>query len=123
MTCGDWRKKASHRVTVQSKTLVRDNYGGSSVTWSDVGTYWASIEPLSGREIYMQDQHQSKVNSKMTIRYQSALKDTATTGGYRIQFDGRLFPIVYVRNLSDDMKNEGKTFQQLFVTENEAENG
>lgn len=121
MDCGEWRSKASHRIVIQSRSTVVDDYGAFTNTWVTQSTVWATIEPLSGREVFLQQQQQSKVKSKFTIRYQSALKDTATTGAYRISYDGRLFPIVYVRNLEEDFKNEGTQYQQLFVEENAPE--
>lgn len=117
-----WRKDATHRIIIQQKDLVDDELGGSETTWTTQSTVWASIKPLTGREVYLQDQDQSKVNSKMVIRYQSALKDTATVAKYQVSYDGRIFPIKFSRNLASDMKNEGKQFIELFVTENEAEN-
>lgn len=123
MKCGDWRKDAKHRVVIQEKSLADDDYGGSAVTWNTISTVWAAIYPVNGREVYLQDQRQSKVNSKIVIRYISSIKKTSVAGACRVTFDGRTMPIVYIRNLDNDMKNEGKVFQELFVTENEAENG
>lgn len=38
------------RVTVQQKTVTRNDYGEEIVTWADVLTAWAAVEPLRGRE-------------------------------------------------------------------------
>lgn len=121
MKCGEWRSKANHRVVIQQRSEVADELGAFTNTWVTQSTVWAAIEPLNGREVFLQQQQQSKVKSKFTIRYQSALKNTATTGAYRISYDGRIFPIVYVRNLAEDFKNEGTQYQQLFVEENAPE--
>ena len=94
-----------------------DDYGGESTSWTAQSTVWAAIMPLSGREVYTQDQSQSRVTTKIIIRYQSALKDTQTTGAYRVSYDGRFFPVKYIRNLSEDMKSEGTQFQELFCEE------
>lgn len=122
MKCGEWRKNATHRITIQERSEVIDDFGGQTLTWATQSTVWAAIEPLTGREVYLQEQNQSRVTSKMTIRYQSEIKATKDAGALRVSYDGRIFPVKYVRNLADDMKQEGTQYQQLFVEENGAEN-
>lgn len=122
MKCGEFRARATHRIDIQQNTGTSDVYGGQTTAWSTIYTVWAVIEPLSGREVFAQEQMQSRVTSKMTIRYQSALKNTQEAGKYRIAYDSRIFPIYYVRNLADDMKSEGKTYQELFTIEAGPEN-
>lgn len=117
MKCGEFASKANHRITIQSMSNTGDAYGGETVSWGTQSTVWAAIMPLSGREVYLQDQSQSRVSTKIIIRYQSALKNTQDTGEYRVSYDGRIFPIKYVRNLSSDMKNEGTQYQELFCEE------
>ena len=97
-----------------------DDYGGETVTWQTQSTVWAAIKPMSGREIVSQEQNESKVTSKFIIRYQSALKDTALTASYRISYDGRIFPIKYIINYDENMKDEGKQYQLLLCEENAA---
>lgn len=121
MKCGQWRTKATHRVVIQEISESGDDYGGFSNSWVTQSTVWAAIEPLNGREVFLQQQNQSRVKSKFIIRYQSALKNTATTGAYRVSYDGRIFPVVYLRNLEEDFKNEGKQYQELYVEENAPE--
>ena len=118
MSCNNFRTKATHRITIEKMNNTGDDYGGEAVTWETQSTVWAMMSPLSGREVYRQDADQSEVKSKITIRYQSALKDTATTGAYRVSYDGRVFPIRYVMNVDNDMKSEGKAFQILYCEEN-----
>jgi len=122
MKCGEFAGKAKHRITIQSRSEATDVYGGSDTTWATQSTVWADITPLSGREVYQQEQKQSRVSSKMLIRYQSALKNTVTTAKFRVSYDGRIFPVDYIRNLDSDMKSEGNVYQELFLTEAEPEN-
>ena len=113
---------ANKRITIQKRVDSTDNYGGQTTAWSALQDAWAIIEPQSGREVFSQGQDQSRVDSKMTIRYISTLKNTATAGKYRVKFDLRYFPIFYIKNLDADMKREGKAFQTLYCQENEPEN-
>lgn len=122
MACNDFRAKARHKITIESKSLTTDRYGGQLVTWTTQSTVFAKIEPYSGREPLANEQLQSRVSHKMTIRYQSTLKDTASASSNRVLFDDRVFSIEHIRNLHDDMKNEGKAYQVLYVVENGAEN-
>ena len=122
MKCGEFSALAKNRIVIQQRTEVADTGGGFAVTWSTLSTVWAVIEPTSGREPYLQGQSQSRVTSKMTIRYQTALKNTASIADYRVSFDGRIFPIKYIKNLEEDLKREGKFFQILMCEENDAEN-
>lgn len=38
------------RVTLQQESQTPDGGGGYSLSWSDVATFWARVEPLSGQE-------------------------------------------------------------------------
>ena len=38
------------RVSVQQEVRVADTGGGATLTWSEVATPWAAIEPMTGRE-------------------------------------------------------------------------
>lgn len=122
MKCGEFPAKAKNLVTIQQRTDTSDAFGGSGVVWSTLQTAWAVIEPTSGREPYLQAQLQSRVTSKITIRYIAALKNTASAAKFRVLFDGRYFPIKYVKNLDEDLVAEGKVFQVLMCEENDAEN-
>ena len=42
-------------------------------TWALVEEVWASVEPLRGRELYTAQQENSKVTTKIVIRYQTHL--------------------------------------------------
>jgi SPP1 family predicted phage head-tail adaptor len=118
--CGaDFPSSANTRISVQSAATVEDSYGGRSETWSEAFALWAVVEPTNGREIYVNGQLQSRVDSKMTIRYQSALSDTTTAVKYRVLFGSRIYNIKALRNVADDMKLEGTAFQQLFCVEGE----
>jgi len=118
MACNDFAARATERVLIQSPTETADSYGGRSVSWATVGTYWAIVEPLTGRELFAQQTTQNRVSHRITIRYQSALKDISAISDYRVSYDGRLFGLNAVRNLASDMKTGGREFQELLVEEN-----
>jgi SPP1 family predicted phage head-tail adaptor len=118
MTCQDFAARAKDRVTIQSQTQTADNYGGRTVSWVDVGTYWGIIEPLNARELVAQNAIQSRATHRAIIRWQTALKDVRETSDYRVSFDGRLFSVNGLLNLHADMKRHGREFQLLTLEEN-----
>lgn len=118
--CGaDFPSSAKARISIQSAAVVESPSGGRSETWSDAFVVWAVVEPMTGREIYVNSQLQSRVDARMTIRYQSALADTTIAAKYRVLNGTRVYNIKAVRNLDDDMKTEGADFQQLLCVEGE----
>ena len=48
------------------------------------------------------------------------LADTKEAAKYRVQYGSRLYNIKAVKNLADDMKTEGRSFQQLLCVEGES---
>lgn len=124
MKACDFPALARNRITIQKRTDTVDSYGAATIAWSDVtdGDAWAVIEPLNVYERPAQGALSSRASVKMTIRWLEGLKDTALTGLYRVTFDSRTFPIIGIRNLSADLKTEGRNFQELMCVENDAEN-
>lgn len=117
-TCDDFPSRAKHRITIQNKDTTDDGAGGRTTVWADLAEVWAIIEPSSGRERMFSDQLFSRVSTKMVIKYRSDMKNTADAAIKRITFDGRTFNILYIKNLHQNSKDEGKDFQQLFCEEN-----
>ncbi|WP_261337901.1 phage head closure protein [Rhizobium leguminosarum] len=116
--CGsDFASSANTRIVVQTPTETSDEFGGRTVVWNDLVSLWAVVEPMAGREIYVSAQQQSRVDARILIRYRSELSDTTTASRNRVQVDSRFYNIAAVRNLSDDLKTEGKDFQQLLCME------
>lgn len=118
MACDSFAAKAKDKITIQSPTETGDIYGGRTISWATQSTPFAYIQPVSGSEVIAQLSSQSRVSHKMTIRYQSALKDISTVSDYRVSFDGRLFGIKAIISYDTDMKSGGKVYQTLFVEEN-----
>ena len=88
-----------HRLVLQSKTYTRDSYGGAIVGWTTEATVWGAIEPLSGRELFAQQQVQPEAQVRIVLRYYSGLDTT-----WRVTNGGLYYDIVEVINR--DMRNE-----------------
>ncbi len=63
-----------HRVTIQQKSVTQNGYGEEVITWQDVATVWAAIEPLQGREYLEGKQVQAEVTTRIRIRYRSGIQ-------------------------------------------------
>jgi SPP1 family predicted phage head-tail adaptor len=64
------------RVTLQSRTVVKDAYGQDTITWTTVAIVWAQVQALRGREFFAAAQVQQEQTVKVRIRYRS---DVLTT--------------------------------------------
>ena len=84
-----------HRVTVQRATDAIDQYGDQTPTWTALGTVWASVEPLNGREYFAAAQMQSEVSTRIVIR---PISGVTLTPKDRVKFGSRYFDIQSVIN-------------------------
>lgn len=82
-----------HRIKLQTGTRTSDGAGGSTISWADTATVWASVEPVTGREPYAANQLQGQVSHKIQIRYRSGV-----THGTRVLFGTRVFDVQAVLN-------------------------
>lgn len=80
--------KLRHIVTLQSKTIGVDAYGGPIETWTDVATIRASVEPLSGWEKAQAQSVSAETSTKITIRYR-----VGVIAANRITFAGKFYNI------------------------------
>lgn len=118
-SCDSFAAKARTRVELQTLTITDDDYGGQVENWPVLATVWAIVEPTAGREIYINGQLQSRVDAKITIRYQADLSDTTEGAKGRVVLGSRIYNVRAVRNLHRDMKTEGTDFQLLICVEGE----
>jgi SPP1 family predicted phage head-tail adaptor len=80
--------KLRHRVTIESSTVTRDEYGGEVITWAEVFTTWAAVEPLSGREFLDGRRQESEINTRIRLRYRSGL-----VPGMRVTWGAHVYDI------------------------------
>lgn len=84
----------SERITIRRESSTADGYGGETITWLDVGSFWASVEPLSGRERNMADQTESPRDYRFIVRRSS--ETIGILAKDRLTWNGRNFNIEYV---------------------------
>lgn len=77
------------RVTLQSPGGAGDAYGERSTTWTVVATVWASITPLSARELMAGGQLQGEITHRIQLRYSSTT--ASITADWRVVYGSRVF--------------------------------
>jgi SPP1 family predicted phage head-tail adaptor len=60
------------RIIVRRESLVNDGMGGSAVSVSDLGTFYANVTAMSGRERDMANQTENPRNYRFKVRRSSA---------------------------------------------------
>lgn len=86
--------KLNRLLTIQVATEVEGTIGNSqTLTWADVKSVWASIRPLSSKEIATAGSIDASVSHHIKIRYYSGL-----TSRHRFVFGSRTFNIVQLLN-------------------------
>ena len=78
----------NQRVTLEQETLVPDGAGGYLATWNVIASIWASIEPLTGSDVFGPDATESRVRYHVTIRRRGDV-----IAGMRIRKGSRAFLI------------------------------
>lgn len=81
----------TERVTIQRVQSGADEIGQPYSTWLTLGTTWASVEPLVGREYFAAGGAQSEVTTKVRMRYRPGI-----TSADRLIHEGKLYGITSV---------------------------
>lgn len=89
MRAGDLRR----RVTLQSRSTIKDSFGAQSTAWSDVATVWAEVSPLSGRELMAAQSINVEISHLVTIRFQQQFAGPKAVAAMRILYGDRIFNI------------------------------
>ena len=98
-----------HRVTIQNRVETQGpTTGAIAVSWADVATVWAAVEPLSAREFIAAQATESQVSARITIRYRAGI-----TPKMRVAHGDTLYDIAGV--LSDP--KSGREYLTLPVSE------
>ena len=57
-----------HRVRIEQISGAQNDTGEEVMDWSLVGTYWAAVIPVDGRELSAGDQTNAEVTTVMVMR-------------------------------------------------------
>ena len=87
------------RVSLQSATASQDTYGQPNPTWTTVGTYWAQIETLSGRELVNALQKKAETTHRVTLRWLG--ESTTPNPKWRIVYKARTYNVLWINNVGE----------------------
>lgn len=77
-----------HRVLLEEFVETVNTFGERETNWAPVAALHAAVEPLSGREFLAAQQTQSKVNTRIVVRYHPGV-----TAAMRFVFRAQLYNI------------------------------
>jgi len=86
--------KLRHRVEIVTPDAQQDSAGGWVIDQTSLFlTVWASVEALSGRELYAAQQQVSEVTHKIVIRWRTGILSSMC-----VLFEDRFFQIMAILN-------------------------
>lgn len=84
--------RLKRRVTFQrNEPATRDDYGQPVENWQDIATVWASIRPLSGRELWYARQTLATATHQIVCRWSAGTTATLTGACRAVTVSGRTF--------------------------------
>jgi len=88
--------KLRHRIAIESPTRSKNEFGEEVEGWSVLAEVRASVEPLSGRELWQAQQVAAQVSHRVQIRYRPGVEPEQ-----RVCHRGRHLEISVVRNIEE----------------------
>jgi len=83
-------------ITIQTKTMSTDDYGGQVETWADFTKVWAAVWPLKGRELFAAQAAKSETTVRFNIRWIAGLSESM-----RIVYNGKNYDITGLINIGE----------------------
>lgn len=59
--------RLAERLTLEAPQRTPDGGGGWQVTWTPLGTFWAEVQPVSGRERVVGGRETSRITHRVRI--------------------------------------------------------
>ena len=94
----------NQRVTLERFTETEDAYGATVTDWATVGTFWAAVLPLTGREVIAADAVTAISDVRIIMRYRPGI-----TPADRLTHKGKQMNITTVI----DRGSAGRTLELL----------
>ncbi len=98
--------KLKQRVQFQQQTSQQDTAGQPLNVWTLFAERYASVEPLTGREMYASMERVGRVETRFRIRYTPGIVPKM-----RIVWLGRVFDITYVA------QQNGEPVEQIIMAQ------
>jgi SPP1 family predicted phage head-tail adaptor len=89
--------KIRHRLVLQKPVYSRDELGSTMVSWQNVVSLWASIDPIRGGERFENQKVETRQNFKISTRYRADI-----VPNMRLRKASRLFLIRNIANIDEE---------------------
>lgn len=98
--------KLQQRISVQRRSSTLDAYGQEINSWTTIGTVWAEVKPLSGKEKMRSNAMvvESQLTHQVTVRYSELFLPSIEADAWRILFGTRIFNITASMNVDEASK-------------------
>jgi SPP1 family predicted phage head-tail adaptor len=95
--------KLQQRITVQRRSTTLDAYGQEINSWTNIGTVWAEVKPLSGTEKMRTNAMvvESQLTHRVTVRYSALFLPSIDADAWRILLGTRIFNITASWNVDE----------------------
>ena len=80
-----------HRITVQERSQLQDEFGGQVTTWTNVAVLYAAVEPARAAEKMAAQALQVEISHTITVRYQPWMTGPKQIAGLRAVWGNRIF--------------------------------
>jgi len=104
-----------HRITIQQLTAgspQQNAAGEPAVSWSNYLAVYASVDPVTGKEPFLSQEHTAVISHKIKVRYRAGI-----TEAMRVVYASRYFDIKAVINWGE------RNRELLLLCEEGANNG
>jgi SPP1 family predicted phage head-tail adaptor len=88
-----------------------DDFGQDAPAWSTVGTFWAEVRPLAGREAIVAKQLRPEATHTITLRSSAAL--AGLTSDARATYRGRVLNFLSVLVVGTDRRGIDVVAQEM----------
>lgn len=89
--------KLDKRLDIEQPITTQDSAGSPVVSWLAVGTVWASIEPIKGREAMTANQNLAIMDTRIKVRAHPLL--SSINAKWRVKYNGLIYNIVSVAHI------------------------
>lgn len=65
--------RMDRRITIEEVTETQNSYGAASESWSTFKTVWAEVKPVKGKEFFLDEQVNARLDIIFRIRWLEGL--------------------------------------------------
>ena len=94
------RADMREKITFKQRSATQNEYG-EELTWTNVTTVWASLEPLLGNEFFVAARTESKVEVKFRCHYYTGLTDEMRITHNNIDYE--ILSLINYKNLNREL--------------------